>query len=159
MSGQVTLFIFYFYFWLFRATPAAHGGSQARGWIGTTAYTMATATWDLSCVCDLYHSSRQCQILNPMSEARDRTRNLMIPNQIHFHCTMTGTPQCDSYTQILRKVTCKKTSAATPSLLYKMLFQIHPNESYPLYLRLWQYTFLENQPCTLDKSYFFPYIS
>ena len=31
-------FLFYlFYFLLFRATPAAYGGSQARGWIGATA--------------------------------------------------------------------------------------------------------------------------
>ena len=35
------------------------------------AYTIATATWDPSCVCDLHHSSRQCQILNLLSQARD----------------------------------------------------------------------------------------
>ena len=34
-------------------------------------YTTATATPDPSHVCDLYHSSWQSQILNPMSEARD----------------------------------------------------------------------------------------
>ena len=28
------------------------------------AYTTAAATWDLSLVCNLYHSSGQCQILN-----------------------------------------------------------------------------------------------
>ena len=31
----------------------------------------ATATWDLSHVCNLYHSSQQRQILNPLSKARD----------------------------------------------------------------------------------------
>ena len=31
----------------------------------------ATATPDLSCVCTLHHSSWQCQIFNPLSEARD----------------------------------------------------------------------------------------
>ena len=41
------------------------------------AYTRATATPDLSDVCDLHHSSRQQQILNPLSEARDQTRNLI----------------------------------------------------------------------------------
>ena len=41
------------------------------------AYTTATATRDLSHVCDLHHSSQQRRILNPLSEARDRTRNLM----------------------------------------------------------------------------------
>ena len=35
------------------------------------AYTTATATQDLSCICNLHHSSQQCWILNPMSEARD----------------------------------------------------------------------------------------
>ena len=48
------------------------------------AYTTATATWDPSCVCDLYHSSRQCQILNSLSKARDRTRILMNPNWICY---------------------------------------------------------------------------
>ena len=35
------------------------------------AYTTATATQDLSHVCDPHHSSRQRQVLNPLSEARD----------------------------------------------------------------------------------------
>ena len=41
------------------------------------AYTTATAMPDLNHVCDLYHSSWQCQILNPLSRARDWTRVLM----------------------------------------------------------------------------------
>jgi len=36
-----------------------------------TAIAIATATWDLGHVCDLLCSSRQCRILNPLSEARD----------------------------------------------------------------------------------------
>ena len=43
------------------------------------ASTTATATPDPSRVCDQHHSSRQRQILNPRSEARDRTHNLMVP--------------------------------------------------------------------------------
>ena len=35
------------------------------------AYATATATQDLSHVCDLHHSSRQRQILNPLSKDRD----------------------------------------------------------------------------------------
>uniref|UniRef100_A0A8D0MA29 Opalin n=1 Tax=Sus scrofa TaxID=9823 RepID=A0A8D0MA29_PIG len=50
------------------------------------------ATQDLSCVFDLHHSSQQCQILNPLSEARDRTPNLMVPSRIHFCCATMGTP-------------------------------------------------------------------
>ena len=46
---------------------------------------------DLSRVCDLHHSSLQCRILNPLSDARGRTCNLMVPSQIHFRCATTGT--------------------------------------------------------------------
>ena len=37
------------------------------------AYARATAMRDLSCVCDLRHSSQQCQIHNPLSDAMDGT--------------------------------------------------------------------------------------
>ena len=57
------------------------------------AYTTATATPELRHICYLHHSSRQCQILNPLSKVRDRTFNFMFPSQIQFLCTMTGTPQ------------------------------------------------------------------
>ena len=50
------------------------------------------ATPDLSCICDLYHSSWQCLILNPLSESRiKQTRNLMVPSQISFCWATTGT--------------------------------------------------------------------
>ena len=48
-------------------------------------YTTATATQDLSRVCDLHHSSRQCQIFNPLSEARDRTQVLMDASRVRYH--------------------------------------------------------------------------
>ena len=41
------------------------------------AYTTATAMLDPSHICNLHHSSRQNQILNPLREARDRTHILM----------------------------------------------------------------------------------
>ena len=44
----------------------------------------ATATPDLSHVCDLHYSSWQRQILNPLSEARDQTLVLMLTNQVHY---------------------------------------------------------------------------
>ena len=61
------------------------------------AYARATARPDPSHVCDLLHSSRQHQILNPLHEARDQTCNLMVPSQIRFRCTMMGTPEKNSY--------------------------------------------------------------
>jgi len=42
----------------------------------------ATATQDPSHVCNLYHSSSQHQILNPLSKARDRTHILMDASQV-----------------------------------------------------------------------------
>ena len=56
------------------------------------AYATATATQDLSSVCDLHHSSWQHWILNLLSESRDRTCNLMVPSRIRFRSTTTGTP-------------------------------------------------------------------
>ena len=35
------------------------------------AYATTTATPNLSCICDLYHSLWQRRILNPLSKARD----------------------------------------------------------------------------------------
>ena len=47
---------------------------------------------DPSLVCYLYHSSQHCRILNPLSEARDRTHNLMVPSRICYPCTTAETP-------------------------------------------------------------------
>ena len=82
-----------FLVFFFRAT--AYGGSQARGRIGAKplVYTTARATPDPSHVCDLHHSSQQRQILNALTEARDQT-HIIVPSQIHFPCTMMGTPYC-----------------------------------------------------------------
>ena len=69
----------------------AHGSSQARGLIGGVAASICHSNARSSHVCSLHCSSWQCQILNLLSEARDCTLNLMVPSQIRFHCTMTGT--------------------------------------------------------------------
>ena len=49
------------------------------------AYTTATATPDLSYVCDLHCSSKQCWILNPLIEARDGIHVLTDTRWIHYH--------------------------------------------------------------------------
>ena len=68
-----------FLFCLFRAASVAYGGSQARveSELLLLAYARAAATRDPSCVFDLHHRSWQCWILNPLSEAKDRTYVLM----------------------------------------------------------------------------------
>ena len=61
------------------AAPAAYGSSQAGDQIRAAAEicTTATAAWDPSHILDLRCSLWQCQILNPLSKARDQTCVLM----------------------------------------------------------------------------------
>ena len=68
----------------FRATLAAYVSAQARGRIGSTAAGLhhGHAVGDPSHVCDLGHSLWQRWILNPLSEARDRTCILMDTSQV-----------------------------------------------------------------------------
>ena len=49
------------------------------------AYATATATPDLSHICNLYHSSLPHWILNPLIEARDQTHIFMDPSRVHYH--------------------------------------------------------------------------
>ena len=56
------------------------------------AYTTATATQDLSRTFDLHPSSWQHRILNPLTEARDRTHNLVDTSQVCYRRATMGTP-------------------------------------------------------------------
>ena len=48
------------------------------------AYSTATATGNPSYVCDLYHSSRHCGTLNPLSKVRDQTHILKDTSRVHY---------------------------------------------------------------------------
>ena len=74
-SFQFYLSLFFF----FKTACAAYVNSWARGQIGAaaTAYAIATAMPNLSCICNLGCSLWQCWILNPLSEARGGTCILM----------------------------------------------------------------------------------
>ena len=56
------------------------------------AYTTAIATWDPRHICNVQHSSQQCWIPDPLSEARDQTHSLMDTSQICFCCITMATP-------------------------------------------------------------------
>ena len=90
----LSLSFFFFFFCFLRLHPrhmeVPRLGVESE--LQLPAYTTATATPDLSWVCDLHRSSWQRRILNPLSGARDQTWNLKVPSQICFHCTKTGTP-------------------------------------------------------------------
>ena len=89
VSGEVYLILNIYIHIFFRAVPTACGGF----WVGVElelrlpAYATATATPNPSRVCNLYHSSRQCQILNPLSEAKDQTISSWIPVGFLTCCT------------------------------------------------------------------------
>ena len=65
-------FYFLFYFLLFTAIPRAYGDSQARGPIRATAARRRHS----------HSSTRSEPRLQPTPQARDRTRNLMVPSRI-----------------------------------------------------------------------------
>ena len=100
------------------------------------AYTTVAATSDPSHVCKLHHSSRQCQILNPLSEARDRTFHLTLPSWIHFCCTTTGTPY-SLFLKLLHRSVSSTTKPAQTTLLwttldvYRGLGFFHPSNPSP----------------------------
>ena len=54
------------------------------------AYATVTAKWDLSHVCGLHHSSWWCQILNPLTKARDWTHILIDTSWVHNPLSHSG---------------------------------------------------------------------
>ena len=78
-----TLIWFYFLFSSFLPSLWPHPRHMEVSRLGAglelqlKAYATATAMPDPSLICNFHHSSQKCQILNPLSEARDRTCILM----------------------------------------------------------------------------------
>ena len=81
------IYLFIVHLFCFRGSHTQHMEVPRRGVeseLQPPAYTTATATPDLSCICDLCHSSRQRRIHNPPREARDGTHILMDSSRIFF---------------------------------------------------------------------------
>ena len=96
MGLEVRLQYFYLFIYCFLGLYPWHmdvPGLGVESEVQLPAYTTAIATWDLSHVCDLQHSSRQHWFLNPLCKTRDRTRTLMDPSQIPYRWATTGTPR------------------------------------------------------------------
>ena len=72
------------FFFLFRVATVAYGRSWIRGRIRAEA-------------AGLHHSSQQRQILNPLSQARDQTLNLMVPSQMFPLCNDGNSKGCYFY--------------------------------------------------------------
>ena len=77
----------------FRAAPTACRSCQIRveRELQLPAYSTATAKWDLSCICDLHHSSWQCWIPDPLREAGEQTCVLMDTSQACYRWATKGT--------------------------------------------------------------------
>ena len=88
------LFLFGWLVLLFRAAYVAYGSSQARGWIGAPASGLRHSHRNagLSRVCGPHQSSRKCWILNPLSEAKDRTLIFVYSSRVCYHWATAGTP-------------------------------------------------------------------
>ena len=73
----------------------SYGGSQARGRIRSTAASLNHSHSKAGSELHLQPTPQLMATpnLNPLSEARDRTHNFMVPSWIRFLCTMTGTPE------------------------------------------------------------------
>ena len=87
-SLHYLFYLFYLFICLFafsRAAPESYGGSQAMGLIGAVAAGLHQSHSNAGSELHLQptpHSSRQHLIPNPLSKARDWTRNLMVPSRI-----------------------------------------------------------------------------
>ena len=88
ISYKVVVLISIFVYLLFGATHAAYGSSQTRGRIRAIA-------------AGLHHSSRQRQILNPLSVARAQTNILMDASWVCYCWAITGAPLFSTFKVIL----------------------------------------------------------
>ena len=97
------------------------------------AHTEAIATWDLSHVCNLDCSSQQCQILNPLIEAKDWTHILMDTSRVLNPLSHNGNSTIQNFNQIwhdslgekiLWSLSLLYTEWSTPSLTMKQKGQI-----------------------------------
>ena len=68
------------------------------------AYTTTAAMPDPSLVCNLYHSSQQHWVLNPLNKARDWTQILMDTSWIHYLWATMGTLQSYLYFVFLEPI-------------------------------------------------------
>ena len=96
LTSSESFSVFLLSFFFFRATPTAYGGSQAMGPIGDVAASHSHSHSHSKTRSEPHLQatppSWQCQILNPMSEARDQTCVLMDDSQICFHWATIRTP-------------------------------------------------------------------
>ena len=70
-----------FHLFFFRATPVRYRSSWARGQIGAAAASLRHSNSN-DTICDLWHSSQQCWILNPLKKTRDQICIIIDTSQV-----------------------------------------------------------------------------
>ena len=74
--------VLHHFFFFLRPQPVTYGSSQARSQIGAAAEpyatAIATATLNLSSICELHHSLWQHWILNPLRRGMEHTSSLTL---------------------------------------------------------------------------------
>ena len=100
--GKMRNFIYFLCFIFFRVTPAAYGGSQARGWMGATAAGLHHSHSSAgSGPCLQPTPQLKCWILNPLSKGRDWTCILMDTSWVCYCWVTMGTPYNRAFKQKL----------------------------------------------------------
>jgi len=108
------------------------------------AYTTAIAMQDPSRVCDLHYSSRQRQILYPLSEVRDQTRVLMDTSRVRKLLSHDGNSQKCTFCLLLFKT--------APPPQKKALGEKSPAPSFQSPSRCKLSHFLKEVQCTKRKA-------
>ena len=103
------------------------------------AYTKATTTQDPSHICNLHHSSRQCQILNPLSKARDQTHNIIVPSLIRQPLSHDENSYLMYFKCFLNRLNCTSSCLYYTCALHicRNSLQIHINYHQLQITRLW----------------------
>ena len=86
--------LFFFFFLVFLGLHQWHmevPGLEVKSELQLPAYATASSLLYVNHICDLYHSSWQSWILNPLSRARDRTCILMDTSWVHYCWATMGT--------------------------------------------------------------------
>ena len=92
--SMTVMFLFFAFFWGPHLWHMEFPRLEVKSELQLPAYTRATAMPDPSFIEDLHHSLWQCQILNLMSKARDRTHIFMDASWVLSLLSHNGNSEC-----------------------------------------------------------------